>query len=50
MSEAIQRLTELVAAETNIEQLRTLVLEINALLNEIEKQQTKLLGRERRTH
>ena len=49
MSEAIQRLAELVAIETNTEQLRSLVLEINALLNHIECQQAKLTGRPPRT-
>jgi hypothetical protein len=48
MSDAIQRLTELVAAEMDTEQLRNLVLEINVLLNEVEKQQTRLQGRQSR--
>ncbi len=50
MSEAIQKLAELVAVETDIEQLRSLVLEINALLNHIESQQAKLTGRPPRIH
>jgi hypothetical protein len=44
MTEAMHRLAELVAIEKNAEQLRILVLEINALLNVIEAQYTRLQG------
>jgi hypothetical protein len=44
MSEAMHRLAELVAIERDTEQLRILVLEINALLNVIEAQYTRLQG------
>jgi hypothetical protein len=44
MSEAMHRLAELVATEKDTEQLRILVLEINALLNVIEAQYTRLQG------
>jgi hypothetical protein len=44
MSEAMHRLAELVAIETDTEQLRILVLEINALLNLIEAQSSRVQG------
>jgi len=50
MSRAMQALSQLVAEEHDTEQLRDLVLEINALLNDVERQLAKLEGRDTRAH
>lgn len=50
MSRAVQTLSQLVSEEHDTEQLRDLVLEMNALLNDIERQLARLEGRDPRSH
>jgi hypothetical protein len=50
MSRAVRELTDLVTEEQDIEQLRELVLAINALLSVIAKQREKLEGDRPLTH
>ncbi len=50
MSRAVQTLSQLVSGEDDTEQLRDLVLEINALLNDIERQKDRLEGRDPQSH